>query len=113
MPIADLERSVRNLDAKRDSQFLNYAVETKKIRDLRDLACHSFIGIGVKGIGKSAAFQILSQRRSASDLVIAIDPARYSLGGKVSQDSVPRFATKTRIGILYEILKQIVANKRT
>ena len=49
------------IDSREDDNFQKYRVETAALSKLADFGEKAFIGIGLKGIGKSGAFLSLQQ----------------------------------------------------
>ncbi|HZD70173.1 MAG TPA: hypothetical protein VFA45_15140 [Actinomycetes bacterium] len=67
------------LDGGADPNLREYFKATDVIRALGALDGPRVLAVGIKGIGKSAAFRYFDDFNRDADVVVALDPERYSL----------------------------------
>jgi len=71
--------SLRKLDASADKDLKNYFEKTQPIRLLEDFSSNKVLAIGIKGIGKTAAYRHLTESNEKNTIVIGINWRKYTL----------------------------------
>ena len=72
--------SCKQLDGGIDGRLSTYITKTKAIQLLENFSSRAVAAVGLKGIGKSSAFRYLTEfSRRPDEVVVAIDPDRFSL----------------------------------
>lgn len=98
---------VRNTEARADDDFHRYDVTTAAIAKLLDREGRGFLAIGLKGVGKSAAFKMLSGPAGA-DVVRAIDAETYRIPDESTPIPTRQYLREIRGEILFQAIADLV-----
>jgi len=80
MALSAFHRSCKMLRAAQDDELGGYYFVTPSVSDLAGFATGCSLAVGLKGIGKTAAYRYLSDfDRKTPDVTVGIDSDRYSL----------------------------------
>jgi hypothetical protein len=80
MALSAFQRSCKMLRAAQDDKLADYYVVTPSVSNLAGFATGCGLAVGLKGVGKTAAYRHLSDfDRSTPDVTVGIDSDRYSL----------------------------------
>ena len=86
---------VRNTEARSDTDFHLYDVKTAALAQLLDPKGRAYLAIGLKGVGKSAAFKLLSAGDDA-DIVHAFDAETYQISEEVKPKPTRQYVREVR-----------------
>lgn len=75
MSLQNFHQSLQRLSADSDNDLLHYFAVTTALRTLADLSSSKVLAVGLKGVGKSAAFRYLTEIDTSPDLIIGISPS--------------------------------------
>lgn len=77
--ISKFRHSLKRLDASNDENLVDYFQSTKTTKNLVDPQSENVLGVGLKGIGKSAAYRFLVEFDNSADVSIGVRPRDYTI----------------------------------
>lgn len=108
-----LLETLREIDARLDKNLSKYYVATNSFHQLRRMGNPCLIAIGLKGIGKTVAFQYLSEWEKESNIHLGVSTKNFRLELPHSTISHETVADQLKSNITFLLLDKIVnyANK--
>ena len=77
--ISKFHETCKKIDAGLDQDLKDYFIRTRAIDELLRFESEKVIAVGLKGLGKTAAFRYFNEFETESDIIIGIDPEKYTL----------------------------------
>jgi hypothetical protein len=97
---------LRETDARTDPNFSHYRVETESLRRLADFKDRAFIAVGLKGVGKTAAFRSL-QDIGDVDVAYSICPETHSVDDQGVSKPTLQYVPDIKSEIILQILVSV------
>lgn len=97
---------VRNTDARTDQNFELYGVLTDSLTRLFDPADRALLAVGLKGVGKTAAFKLLSTAKGA-DIVRAINAECLQASEGARQKPTLQYLPEVRTELLLQAISDL------
>lgn len=108
MSMAQFHKSCKQLDGGIDLHLTNYMIETSSLRSLADFDSQTAIAVGLKGIGKSSAFRYLTEVEKSADVILAVNPDRYTLHLPQKGFSYSVYRKQFERDFIFEALRGVV-----
>jgi hypothetical protein len=102
---------VRNTEARSDTDFHLYDVKTAALAQLLDPKGRAYLAIGLKGVGKSAAFKLLSAGDDA-DIVHAFDAETYQISEEVKPKPTRQYVREVRGELVFQAISDLLHRAR-
>ena len=102
---------VRNTEARSDSDFHLYDVKTAALAQLLDPKGRAYLAIGLKGVGKSAAFKVLS-REAGTEIVHAFDAETYQISEEAKPRPTRQYIREIRGELVFQAVRDLVHRAR-
>jgi hypothetical protein len=102
---------VRNTEARSDTDFHLYDVKTAALAQLLDPKGRAYLAIGLKGVGKSAAFKVLSAGANA-DIVHAFDAETYQISEEAKPKPTRQYVREVRGELVFQAIRDLVHGAR-
>lgn len=77
--ISDFRGACQRLDGGRDQNLTSYFEITEALNELARFDTPQTLAVGMKGVGKSAAFRYLTELDQGADVVVGLTPENYTL----------------------------------
>jgi len=74
-----VEAVFKKLDAGTDSNLGSYFARTTAIDELARFASQKVVAVGLKGVGKTAAYRYFTEFEKGAEIVVGINPDKFSL----------------------------------
>lgn len=103
---------VRNTEARSDTNFHLYDLKTAALTRLLDPKGRAYLAIGLKGVGKSAAFKVLSGANGA-DVVRAIDAETYEVPDEAKPIPTRQYLREVRSELVFQALSDLVSRAKS
>lgn len=102
---------IRNTEARSDNAFHLYDVKTAALAQLLDPKSRAYLAIGLKGVGKSAAFKVLSTEGNA-DIVHAFDAETYQISEEVKPKPTRQYVREVRGELVFQAVRDLIHRAR-
>ena len=102
---------IRNTEARSDNDFHLYDVKTAALAQLLDPKGRAYLAIGLKGVGKSAAFKVLSTEGNA-DIVHAFDAETYQISEEAKPKPTRQYVREVRGELVFQAVRDLVHRAR-
>ncbi len=105
----DLGKAFASLDASptKEPNLEKHFVWTRAITQIRERDRQDCILVGLKGIGKTAAFRSLTEFGQMPDVLVALSPENYALELRKSDLSAPSYSHEFEYEITLELLRKL------
>jgi hypothetical protein len=103
---------VRNTEARSDTKFHLYDLKTAALAKLLDPNGRAYLAIGLKGVGKSAAFKVLSEANGV-DVVRAIDAETYEVPDEARPIPTRQYLREVRSELVFQALSDLLSRAKS
>lgn len=101
-----------NASSREESQLAKYFVVTRAIEKVANPSSKESVLVGLKGIGKTAAFRYFSEFGSSSDILISLAPSTYAIHLQKVSYSPEACSHQFEYEIAVELLSKFVSEKK-